>query len=951
MIRLIASGQTDDTRYELDVEGSVEISFNGKPIEAVGKNAGSFSSQFKMPFSKGNNKFFEYFYDVNVDQDKFNHSITVDVEVYDDHYLVFVGQLQLLSVNVFTKKYEVLVIADSASLFSIVRGMSWRELFRDEGGFSPELDHALTASNVLTSWDTAQDITNGQVGAGTIVYALTDNAQTAYNPKRWHYNGESVNTIFEEGITQPNFIRANELRPAIKVKYLLAKIFQKAGFVWDSGFLQEDHVDKLYMLTATHMTQAAMRSSYGATANLSSSLTVLYTDTDYTQLVFSNEVFDPDNSIQSGSFIAPYDGIFQLKVITTGAGVAGDEFVIGAQINNSGPVYANPSIIPASTTAGVIDTFNFTLSEGDIVTFYIKIYSTANFVLSTQTRLEFSLYQSPNAVVDMVGCLPDCTVDEWLRAIAQTFNLVMIPKTNAPRTIIVETVEDYYAKALTTKDWTQKVDLDKDIILRPTTQEQSKRIIFTDKEGKDFQNGYWQYAFGKVKGRHVYENTNVHAEGEEKIGDFFAPLRMSNVGTFELHNATMLPDLFVINMWTIRNGEPQAQTGPPMLMYYQGTKPVGGTMYVGEYSVANYGLFTHLDAVTGTPRSLRWGHDWPDHNGHQYFPFTTRNLFNEYHAKHMMRVYDIDARTLFCHMYLTSTDILNLNLYDRVWVHNAYYRIVGIQNYAIGQPTASRVQLLKDLEVIKFNCVVVPDVFNNDGTIGFVDVKTGEYAEGNEECCSLFGYAWNSATNQCYWTSGVDTYIEPPVAPWGDSDDIDNVNPPYPFEEEQNDENTGLSTGGMDAVMFGHTNSNETITLNDTAGHPGLPVTKGPVFGGTIQIVGKNLITGNIVSELIAVNYDSEAQTLSAQSVQKLGSFGSVTIRSSSLIDGIEVQITGVNGEPCSWTARITATTFRTDYHNLPGVQDIHGSDALWDDASTIYIAYDPEANHALWNN
>lgn len=948
MIRLFAT--TDNVRKELDVDGSVEINFQGKPIDGVGKNAGSYSTQMKMPFSKNNNQFFEYYYEVNIEQDTFNHYNVVEVELYDDQNLLFTGQLQLLSVNVFRKDYECMVISSVVSLYSIIRGMTWRELFRDNGVVNIELDHALTDINVILSWDTGNDITSGQVGSGTIVYALTDNAQIEYNPKRWYYNGEGVTNIWEQGITQEGFIQANTLRPAILVKYLIAKVFQKAGFVYESSFMASSEMDKLYMLTATHLNGPSMRTAYGSKVALSTSLTLDYTSTDYVQLNFNNELNDPDNLFQQGNFVAPYNGTFQIRIITTGAGNGGDTFVLGAQVNDAGPVYTQSSLIPSSSTVGAIDYFTLALEEGDSVTFFIKIYSTANFVLNTNTTAELYVYQSSSSFVDMVGCLPDCTVDEWLRAIAQQFNLVFVPKTNSPTTVIIETAEDYYALGTTVKDWTQKVDLDKDVIIRPTTREQSRRVVFEDAEGKDFHNAYWQFAFGQVKGRHIMENDNVHAQGEEKIGDFFAPLRMSNIGTFNNHAATLLPDLFVINLWNLRNGEPQATTGKPMLMYYHGAKPVGGTMYIGQYSVSNYGLFTHMSNTTGEPLSLRWGHSWPDYVGHQYFPYTTKNLFRTYYAANLMRIYDVHARTLYCDMYLKSADINQLNMYDRVWVYNAYYRIIGISGYQVGARGSAKVELLKDIDVTKFNCTIIPNLFNDDGTISFVDAKTGLATTANEVCCTYYGYAWDAQTNSCLWSGGADTNGPPPVAPWGDTNVIDNFDPPLPPQEEQTDSITGISGNIYDEVLFGETISNETINLHTQLNASQLYVGKGPSYAGTIHILGKRLSDGLLVNEIFSIHFNTETNQLTSTSVQKNGSFGSFLPRASTSSSGIQMAVTGVNGEPCSWIARLNLMSINTDVHQLPTTSDIHGADALFNGAANIYVEYNGGNDHMIFN-
>ena len=82
-------------------------------------------------------------------------------------------------------------------------------------------------------------------------------------------------------------------------------------------------------------------------------------------------------------------------------------------------------------------------------------------------------YDGTGGFVDVSSNFPDIRVDEWLRAICEKFNIVMITKPTNPGIVYAEPWEDWWNNGTTKKDYTNKVDADS-ISIEPTTKYQRR---------------------------------------------------------------------------------------------------------------------------------------------------------------------------------------------------------------------------------------------------------------------------------------------------------------------------------------------------------------------------------------------------------------------------------------------------------------------------------------------
>lgn len=126
-VRLVAyrkatSSATADSTFNLDLqeEPNISLNFQFSDIKEPESRKASYSQTFKLPFTDNNNEFFQNWYNVNLDTLVFNTRTKFDAVLYYGETPQFEGFLQLKAVYQKAKLYEVVLMSNTADLFSVV---------------------------------------------------------------------------------------------------------------------------------------------------------------------------------------------------------------------------------------------------------------------------------------------------------------------------------------------------------------------------------------------------------------------------------------------------------------------------------------------------------------------------------------------------------------------------------------------------------------------------------------------------------------------------------------------------------------------------------------------------------------------------------------------------------------------------------------------------------------
>ena len=280
--RKATSASTSDTTYQLDLqeEPNIPLNYQFSDIKNPESRKGSYSQTFKLPFTNNNNQFFQNWYNVNLESLVFDTRTKFDAVLYVGTVPQFEGILQLKAVYQKAQLYEVVLLSNSSSLFSVIGNKRLRDVFKnDDGSYVDDYNHLYTYTNYYTntlyeSWGSGLSNTSGDslydasAGVSKIVYPMSINRQNFY------FNGAEstflnmdqttataiVNDSDDGGVDAAwsKAVPFSQFKPAIQIRTLFRLIIARAGFTYTSDFIDGtgDYTDKffakLFMTTANY---------------------------------------------------------------------------------------------------------------------------------------------------------------------------------------------------------------------------------------------------------------------------------------------------------------------------------------------------------------------------------------------------------------------------------------------------------------------------------------------------------------------------------------------------------------------------------------------------------------------------------------------------------------------------------------------------------------------------
>ena len=859
-IRLVAyrkatSASTSDTTYQLDLQEApnIALNFQFSDIKEPETRKGSYSQTFKLPFTKNNNQFFENWYNVNLDTLVFSTKTKFDAVLFVGTVPQFEGMLQLKSVYQKAQQYEVVLLSNSATLFTVIGNQRLKNVFKNsDGSYTSDFNYVYTYTNwydntLYKSWGSGLQNTAGDslydsdIGISKIVYPFSVTEQNFYydggQERFLNMDQTATDAIVNDanGGAQAAWDKAvnfSQFKPAIQLRTLLRLIIARAGFTYTSDFIDGngDYSDKFFgklFMTLANYTGLAVAPTVNSIAAESGHFRVAMDSewgnfssyvigdggqdcvdildvvipanstsvSDCSQFVDENSIWnttnhyftkadttmsqirvnhtvdfknvrscwntndnvirldyrlvywDLDNNQSTGedvpgsnfeqyvqlsdcsgcgctTFGASYDAVVQNIYLNT-EGMANDT---AAQVVVSvwGPVYMNNDSVSCTT--------KFIL--GKLTTPDCGDY--AGFVEMNWASFGNNIYGS---TIDIPACVdPELTQSGFLKDIIQRFNLVVLTDPNDASNLLIQPYNDFINSG-ELKDWTHKLDMTKEIVVKDTTSLQKKTIHLTDLEDEDLYNKSIRenYPNANVYGHlRIDYSDNELATGELKNKAVFSPFINGQVFVNEDEQAgTFLPNLTVHYDFTYERTsetlvENKATETKPKIFYYSGTRTNilntnGDQIYIYFHRAIangvtalrfkNYALCspfsltaTTTSTLTSSTQSLYWNATPPIVGGLSVFNYDlsfgswfNNTLYGKYWKSYLDNIYSDEARIMECHLNLNEVDIFNFSFSDEYFIKDTYWRVLSISNYQVGAKASAKVTLIKSLDT-RLNC-------------------------------------------------------------------------------------------------------------------------------------------------------------------------------------------------------------------------------------------------------
>ena len=223
--------------YRLDVKEGLDFSFNYSiaDVRDPNKRSTSYSKTIKCPSTKANDLLFGNIWDVNISNQynsalsninaNFNPNKKAEARVVADGVEVMTGVVQLRRITVENTKleYEVVFIGKLLNIFSVLGEKKANEFDVVNGVRNYYLDfssdnHLLNYANIAASWNYTSDY----------VYPMVDTGESTLSDSQ----GRRI-------------WKPQDFKPWLKLKALVDKIFDYAGFTYTSTFFDSALFDRL----------------------------------------------------------------------------------------------------------------------------------------------------------------------------------------------------------------------------------------------------------------------------------------------------------------------------------------------------------------------------------------------------------------------------------------------------------------------------------------------------------------------------------------------------------------------------------------------------------------------------------------------------------------------------------------------------------------------------------
>ena len=732
MLRLIVwnSAETAQHTIELYDHAPVNLNYQFADVTEINKTQGSYSQTFRIPATKQNKDFFGSIDKPNIEDTSdliiSNYSVKQKIKAALSYNTIPLmnGYVQIKAVYIQKKDFadiELIFFGDTIDLAKSLKEKKIADLT------TTSIDHTLNYANLIASM-------GGSLLSGNIVYGFMDKGR---------------NWTFAEGQTPPytstSALYQGDFTPYVRAKWLIDRIMSEVGYSYDSNLFDSADFLDIYLPAYNGALIPISDNPSGELELAGVGLNILYwIDHIPVKLPLRDTMaggYDYSNNWDNTTYewTAPYACAVTFTLRTVGLYPPDQNFIRGeVRVNNTDIVLQTFTTETKTTTIDIGAGSTLSVWAGT------NAYGNSLFLEPTPSvGVNSGCYFRIDAVseplqgqdIKMNRNFPDIKQIDFLMGLQKMFNLVFIPDNNKPKHLIIEPMQDYVATG-TQKDWTNKVDYNKDVVITPTTDIQRNVFEWENSAGRDFINVAVQESAGRVYGRHrIEDKDNDFATGDAKVQTQFAPYILSNIPSSSI----------AIHRCIDKEGK-GIQSPKARLAYFNYVDTTVGEVYVYDDVITSTNIgflpnFSNYNAIAPTVpnNDLNFGYE-------RAFIFLNSHPVNTQYYRYWMgfvnELYSADSRLLTAYVKLTRADIQDFEFSDRIYIKDTYYRILKISNYDATKGGVVKVDFIKILSDVK-DCVDQPTGQRTSGaSLGAITFNGGATDYGSQACCERYGYVW-----------------------------------------------------------------------------------------------------------------------------------------------------------------------------------------------------------------
>ena len=708
------------------------------------KRNSSYSKTITIPATATNRRALGF--PENIDMEStFNQQSLFSAKV-ESTTTIFEGYAKLIKAT--RNEYELILIGDNGQWINGIKNLSLQDL--DYSGYNV----AWTYANIL---DAASN--------DAVKFPLIDRG--AFVP---NYNGL-------------NCISVMDLLPAFQVKQLLIKIFKAQAYNYSSNFI-DNIADDLYLPFCGQYPVHSDSWKEDRTLKLKNTNGFILPDHDYsipyiTLDASGTNYYDNPGWLAGFNAIKPDQDIYykfniKAKGTFSDSNLAADLLVRIIDRDGYTTTYFPEYGWDMSLGSPFISNENCR-SQG--VDWYLN-YTTQRIYVPADGQIQFFIWHGNTGETLSIGAgdfeveaiptgehlfgdtleinnfMPDINQSDLIQALKQMYNLYFYTDVNK-RIVYIETRDDFYNGISSAVDWSDKIDMESEIVVSEIEPEAKKYIYKYKDDSDDAALEKYEDATGYTFGESTKVFANVWARGDRDIENkLFSPTIMA----FCKRSGVQISSIPLPKLWTNIEVIPERKFDFNFRILKKISSPSSYNIDIVENATAksnrSESLFTFMVFYDDTQEN--------DNSLLFKDISTSYGLVKKYYEN----THDAidDSRYLTAMLYLTASDINDFDFRNPVFldipgVTRAYYNVLQINDY---QPEIE--------QTVKVNFVKVTDIKDagqktwtpsdrSEAEIGFLPLGSAEI--GQQAGSTVIQDTYGSTLIDVDTSSGTGSILQP----------------------------------------------------------------------------------------------------------------------------------------------------------------------------------------------
>lgn len=690
---------------ELDLTEGVAtpLNYSISDIREPNKRKRNFSKEIVLPGTMNNIEFFKGAFNLTLSSVDvfFDPTVQVPAQLEKDGLVVMSGLIQLKSVtlNNGSVTFQVLIYSDAVDVFLTLSNIKVSEL--DWSDYA----HVLSKSNIEATWTTPN-------GSG-YYYPMIDkgNRPAAFTWRTidfipYVYLREAFIKCFEfAGVSISGaFVNSSRFRQVLfgygggdLVTVSQADADGRRVEVSDVELVNPD----ILPLNGTQVVGAGQQITHLIPFNLNT----ISASTDFNPLLqWSGFEF---TAAYTGNYNVLFDLNFDILLTLGGWELIEPtiEFVISRNgqevLSQEGFLTYGSGIV---TTVAATFSANNTLSlqSGDQLTFAIKFRYKASQLLSVPIALNdttttggleilftsVTIADGDNVVLNRF--IPDMTCAELVMNTFRQFNLYMTDINN--ETVEILPFPQFYSPTNQFDDWSELVDLGKDIVVKPAANEYSKRVLFTFNQITETDAITYNEKWAKRYGDYIHLQGSYFAKEDKEIKLGWGTIIPYNLN--DSINQIIVPRFlnFETTPAKVCKAVPRIMNRLPLATFTWSFSNDDGT---DVDTRPTYPLVHHFNSLNNPTFDLNFM--LVDELFYTATTATTVNCFSQYYFDMINEIVSPTGKIVEKFVKLTPEDIKNLSFKRLKMFDGALFRLNRVVDFDSDIQATTKIELIKVL--------------------------------------------------------------------------------------------------------------------------------------------------------------------------------------------------------------------------------------------------------------